>query len=154
MKLNKKESSGGMVDISSKVATIRNAVAQATLGMSPQTFKVLIQKGSPKGNVFETARVAGIMAAKSTPAIIPLCHPLELNKASIDFKLDKKRSRVTIVAQVSYVGKTGVEMEALMAATVAALTIYDMMKWAQKSMKIADVKLISKTGGKSGDYHA
>ena len=144
--------SSGMVDISEKNVTQRSAIASGNIVLSKQAFAVLMSTGSPKGNVFETAKVAGIMAAKSTPAIIPLCHPLILNKVNIDFKTDKKTSMITVIAQIKSEGKTGVEMEALTAVSAAVLTIYDMMKWADKSMVISEIKLLEKRGGKSGDY--
>ncbi len=140
-----------MVDISAKDVTRRVAVAQGYVRMNPETLKVLLKKGSPKGDVFETARVAGIMAAKSTPKIIPMCHPLELKKVSVSFKVDKKKNSIVVTSEVACLGQTGVEMEALTSVSVAALTIYDMMKWAQKSMVISDIKLLYKSGGKSGD---
>ncbi len=141
-----------MVDVSQKEVTKRVAVASAKLQMSPKAFNIFLKQGSPKGNVLETAKVAGIMAAKATPAIIPLCHPLELSKVNIDFLIDKKRRVITTMAEVICLGRTGVEMEALTAACVSALTIYDMMKWAGLEMKILDVKLLQKSGGKSGLY--
>ncbi len=146
--------SKGMVDISQKSITKRVAIATATLKMSAPAFKTLLTKGSPKGDVFETAKVAGIMAAKSTPNIIPMCHPLELSKVSINYKIDSKKNSIQITSEVSCFGRTGVEMEALAAVSVAALTIYDMMKWADKAIVISNIKLLSKTGGKSGDYRA
>jgi len=150
MKMTKQ--SKGMVDISLKSPTQRKAIASATLKFSKSAFKTLLTTGSPKGDCFEIAKVAGVMAAKNTPTIIPMCHPLELSKVSIDFKINKAKSAVTIFSEVSCFGRTGVEMEALTAATVAALTIYDMMKWADKAITISDVKLLSKSGGKSGDF--
>ena len=146
--------STGMIDISAKTPTKRVAVATATVKFGKNAFKILVTKGSPKGDVFETAKVAGIMAAKNTPAIIPMCHPLELSKVSVTFTPDKKKNSVIIKAEVSCLGRTGVEMEALTAVSVAAITIYDMMKWADKGMVISGVKLLSKSGGKSGDYTA
>ncbi len=143
----------GMVDISGKDVTKRVAIACAKITMSNAAFKTLLKEGSPKGNVFETAKVAGVMAAKLTPQLIPMCHPLELNKATVTYEIDKKKSAIIIKAEVSYVGRTGVEMEAMVAATTAALTIYDMMKWADKAMIISDVKLLHKSGGKSGTYN-
>ena len=141
-----------MIDISAKAPTKRVAIASATIKFGKSAFKILMTKGSPKGDVFETAKVAGIMAAKNTPTIIPMCHPLELSKVSVIFKTDKKKNSITIFAEVSCFGRTGVEMEALTAVTVAALTIYDMMKWADKGMIISQVKLLQKSGGKSGTY--
>ncbi len=142
----------GMVDISQKNMTIRRAVAQATIKMSRESLKILLKGEVPKGNVLETARVAGILAAKSTPQLIPMCHPLALSKVKIDFDIQEKSAMITIKAEVVVEGKTGVEMEALAAASVSALTIYDMMKFADKEMVISDVMLLEKQGGKSGDY--
>ena len=142
----------GMVDISQKNITQRAAVASSQITMSLKAFKSLMNEESPKGDVLETAKVAGIMAAKSTPAIIPLCHPLQLNKVKITFVVDKAKCIITSTAQVKCLGRTGVEMEALCAASIASLTIYDMMKWADKDMVISQTKLLQKTGGKSGPY--
>jgi len=144
----------GMVDVSAKAVTKRIARAVSTITMSPKAFKALIEGGSPKGDVFETAKIAGIMAAKSTPEIIPMCHPLALKKVSVTFKIDKKKNQVVSVAEVVCLGQTGVEMEALTAASIASLTIYDMMKWADKGSVISETKLLHKSGGKSGDYNA
>ena len=149
-KLNKQKS--GMVDISAKDLTKRVAQASAVIQFSREAFDALIKDKSPKGNVLETAKVAGIMAAKNTPQIIPLCHPLELSKVKVDFALNARQNSVKISSEVVCLGRTGVEMEALAAVTVSALTIYDMMKWADKGMVISDVKLLYKTGGKSGTY--
>ncbi|HOW36099.1 MAG TPA: cyclic pyranopterin monophosphate synthase MoaC [Candidatus Omnitrophota bacterium] len=144
--------SKGMVDISQKSVTKRVAIATATVKFPPKAFKALLKKGSPKGDVFETAKVAGIMAAKNTPTIIPMCHPLELSKVAVSFEVDKKKRSVTVQSEVSCLGRTGVEMEALTAVTIAALTIYDMMKWSDHGIAISDVRLLSKSGGKSGFY--
>ncbi len=144
--------SKGMIDISEKSVTKRVAVACATLKFAASAFKTLLTKGSPKGDVFETAKVAGIMAAKSTPDIIPMCHPLELSKVSISYKINKAKHQIVVTSEVSCFGRTGVEMEALAAVTVAALTIYDMMKWADKGIVITDVMLLQKSGGKSGIF--
>ncbi len=152
MAKKKLQDSSGMVDISNKNITARSALASATIKMSASAFKILMTSGSPKGDVFETAKVAAIMAAKSTPAIIPLCHPLVLNKVNIRFETDKKTSMISVIAQVKSDGKTGVEMEALTAVSVGCLTIYDMMKWADKNMVIGEIKLLEKSGGQSGDY--
>ena len=152
MAKKKLQDSSGMVDISNKSITARIALASATIKMSASAFKILMTSGSPKGDVFETAKVAAIMAAKSTPAIIPLCHPLVLNKVNIRFETDKKTSMISVIAQVKSDGKTGVEMEALTAVSVGCLTIYDMMKWADKNMVIGEIKLLEKSGGQSGDY--
>ncbi|MBP9853656.1 MAG: cyclic pyranopterin monophosphate synthase MoaC [Candidatus Omnitrophica bacterium] len=148
-----KKKNQGMIDVSDKEITKRTAIARATIKLGEKAFKALIRGECPKGNVLETSKVAGIMAAKSVPNIIPLCHPLELKKISIDHKLDKKKKSVDIIAEVSYEGKTGVEMEALTAVSIAALTIYDMMKWADKGMVISDTKLLHKSGGRSGVYN-
>ena len=142
----------GMIDVSEKNITKRTAIASGKIQVSKKAFGILMSEGSPKGDVFETARVAGIMAAKNTPLMIPMCHPLELGKVSVSFTIDKKRNSIMIEAQAAYLGKTGVEMEALTAVSVAALTIYDMMKWADKGMVISDIKLNFKAGGKSGEY--
>ena len=153
MKTKNNRQKEGMVDISHKEVTKRTAVACGRITMSPKAFKALVNQQSPKGDVFETAKVAGIMAAKSTPAIIPMCHPLELNKIKITFKKDSKASSIHIESEVVCLGRTGVEMEALTSVAAAALTIYDMMKWADKAMVISNIKLLRKTGGKSGDFH-
>jgi len=142
----------GMVDISGKEVTRRVARAAARIRMAPETLKILLNEGSPKGDVFETARVAGIMAAKDTPRFVPLCHPLMLNKVTLRFEADQAASCVHIFSEVVCLGRTGVEMEALTAVSAAALTIYDMMKWKEKAMVIQDVRLMHKSGGKTGDY--
>ncbi len=142
----------GMVDISEKNITRRVAIASAQIRMSKKAFGLLVKEGSPKGDVLETAKVAGIMAAKNTPQIIPLCHPLNLNKVNVSLSLNRKECSVVIKAEVICQGKTGVEMEALVAVSVAALTVYDMMKWAGQGMVISDVQLLYKEGGRSGIY--
>lgn len=149
----KNRSEPGMIDISDKSVTKRRAVAEGMIILTAAAFDTLIQKGSPKGDVFETARVAGIMAAKSTPSIIPLCHPLTLEKVRIDFEKFQAKKAVKVTAEVLCSGKTGVEMEALAAASAACLTIYDMCKWLGQDMVISDVRLIHKSGGKSGEYN-
>ncbi len=154
MTTKKKKKIEGMVDISGKKATKRVARASSTIQMSAKTFKALVEGGSPKGDVFETAKVAAIMAAKSTPDIIPMCHPLMLNKVKVTFETDKNKRQIITTAEVVCQGQTGVEMEALMAASIASLTIYDMMKWADKGSVILETKLLHKSGGKSGDYDA
>ena len=120
--------------------------------MSKTAMKVLIQESSPKGNIFEASKVAGVLAAKQTPMLIPYCHPLELSKVHITYDINESKGTVVVTAEVAYSGKTGVEMEALCAVSVAALTIYDMLKFKDKSMKITDIKLLEKSGGKSGDF--
>ncbi len=142
----------GMVDVSDKEITKRVAIAQAVITLTPKAFKILMTDGSPKGDVFETAKIAGIMAAKSTPDILPLCHPLGLEKVKVNFEILKSKHAVKAVVEVLCSGKTGVEMEALTAASVACLTIYDMMKWAGQEMTISEVQLIHKSGGKRGVY--
>ena len=142
----------GMVDVSDKKVTKRIARAVSTIKMSAKAFQALTQGGSPKGDVFEVAKVAGIMAAKSTPAIIPMCHPVELNTVTITFEIEKRKHQVNTTAEVVCRGRTGVEIEALTAASVASLTVYDMMKWADKGSVIAETRLLSKSGGKGGDY--
>ena len=141
-----------MVDTSPKPITKRAATASARIRFSAAAFRKFLEGGSPKGNVLETAKVAGIMAAKATPSLIPLCHPLELNKVNLSFEIQKQNSLVIITAEVNCMGRTGVEMEALTAASVAALTIYDMMKWADKTIVIEEVKLLAKSGGASGAF--
>ena len=120
---------------------------------SPKAFKIFVKQGSPKGNILETAKVAGIMAAKNTPTLIPLCHPLSLEKVQVTFEILKSKNSVKVLTQVSCSGKTGVEMEALAAVSAACLTIYDMMKFSGQDMKITDLQLIHKSGGKSGAYN-
>ena len=144
----------GMVDISAKEVTKRVARASSIITMSEKAFLAFEKEGSPKGDVLETAKIAGIMAAKSTPEMIPMCHPLDLKKVSLTFKIDKKDLRVITTAEVVCLGQTGVEMEALTAASIASLTIYDMMKWADRGSVISETKLLHKSGGKSGDYDA
>lgn len=142
----------GMIDISNKPSTDREAIAKAILEFKRKPFELFVKEGSPKGNVFEAAKIAGIFAAKNTANIIPLCHPLLLSKVDISFELIEDKYQIEITSLVKINGKTGVEMEALTAVTVAALTIYDMTKCIDKSIVIKDVKLIFKKGGKSGLY--
>lgn len=141
-----------MIDVGSKEDTVRTAVATGCVVMQPQTAKKVREGVLPKGDVLGTARVAGVMAAKRTPDVIPLCHPLLLTSVEVDLKVDATHGRVDIKATVRCVGKTGVEMEALTAVAAAALTVYDMCKTVDKSMTISEIALESKTGGKSGDY--
>ncbi len=141
-----------MVDVTEKAATAREATARGTIHMTPRIFDQ-IQSGSiKKGNVLETARIAGIMAAKKTADLIPMCHPLAITHAVVDFMLQPEESAVEITATVRLTGKTGVEMEALTAVSVAALTLYDMCKALDKGMRISDIYLLEKSGGKSGTY--
>ncbi len=141
-----------MVDISSKSATRREAVASGAVYMKKKTLSLITSKKISKGNVFETARLAGVMAAKRTSELIPLCHPLNITSINVDFSIDKKKNKVNIEAKAKTTGLTGVEMEALMAVSVAALTIYDMCKAVDKSAVISDIMLLEKRGGKSGEY--
>lgn len=141
-----------MVDVGGKPATERRAVASGRITMSPDALAAIRAGNAPKGDVLGTARIAGTMAAKRTGDLIPLCHPLGLEAVTIDFAFDEAAIRVTATAALT--GKTGVEMEAMTAASIALLTIYDMAKAIDKGMVISDVRLIAKTGGKSGDWTA
>lgn len=147
-----KKGKARMVDISSKSATRREAVASGAVYMKKKTLSLITSKKISKGNVFETARLAGVMAAKRTSELIPLCHPLNITSISVDFSVDKKKNKVNIEAKAKTTGLTGVEMEALMAVSIAALTIYDMCKAVDKSAVISDIMLLEKRGGKSGEY--
>ncbi len=153
MKLSHVDEAGKarMVDVSSKDETVRTAAARGAVRMKPETLKLITENSNKKGDVLQTARIAGIMAARRVPDLIPLCHTIMITGASVDFELDEAASLVQIEAVVRSSGKTGVEMEALQAVSTAALTIYDMCKAAEKTMKIENIRLISKTGGKSGD---
>jgi cyclic pyranopterin phosphate synthase len=139
-----------MVDVGDKPATRRTAVASGFVRMAEETGEAIRERRTPKGDPLEVARLAGIMAAKRTAELIPLCHPLPLNHADVQFEL--RVGGIAIIATASTDGKTGVEMEALTAAAVAALTIYDMCKAIDKAMVITDIRLESKSGGRSGDY--
>ncbi len=141
-----------MVDVSAKADTAREAVAEGRINMSAEALDAVRAGNIKKGDVLGTARIAGIMAAKKTSELIPLCHPLMLSKISIAFEFEDHRIRAE--ARVRLNGPTGVEMEALTAVSVALLTLYDMAKALDKSMVISDIRLLSKTGGKSGDWHA
>ena len=141
-----------MVDVSEKSETARTAVAEAVVRMQPETLALIQQGGIAKGDVFATARLAGIMAAKKTHELIPLCHPLALSKVAVDFDFEEDGIRVIALARLT--GQTGVEMEAMTAASVALLTIYDMAKALDKAMVISGVRLLSKSGGKSGEWRA
>jgi len=143
-----------MVDVGSKGETERVAVARASVTMQPATLKLIAAKKAAKGDVLAVAQLAGIMAAKKTPEIIPLCHPLALSSVDVKLSLDKRRSAVDIEATCKLKGRTGVEMEALTAASVAALTVYDMCKAVDRGMVISEVKLLHKSGGKSGTFNA
>ena len=141
-----------MVDVSGKGETTREAVAAGRVTMMPETLKLILDRKISKGDVFAVARVAGIMAAKKTAEIIPLCHTLGLTSAEIAFEPDKASSRVNITATVRNSGRTGVEMEALTAVAAAGLTIYDMCKAVDRAMTVTDIRLMKKTGGKSGTF--
>jgi cyclic pyranopterin phosphate synthase len=143
-----------MVDVSSKTPTIRQAEAAAQVRMSAATFRAIQSGNAPKGDVLGTARLAGIMAAKQTSVLIPLCHPLPLHKVEVQIIPDSQLPGYQIQASVITKAETGVEMEALTAVSVAALTLYDMAKALEKSISIESIHLLSKTGGKSGDYQA
>jgi len=141
-----------MVDVSGKPQTYRVAIAQGRIRMKPETF-ALMQKGQmKKGDVLGVARVAGIMAAKNTPHLIPLCHPIPIGSITLDFSLDSDASVITALSEVKNLGATGVEMEALTAVTVGLLTIYDMGKAVDRGMVIEDIHLVKKSGGKSGTF--
>ena len=141
-----------MVDVGDKQVTSRTAIAAGEVRMQPATLAAIRDGDAPKGDVLAAARIAGIMAAKRTPELIPLCHTLMLSKVAVDFEIDEAGSRVLITAEVRCKGRTGVEMEALTAVSVAALTIYDMAKALEKTMVIDNIRLLSKSGGKSGDF--
>ena len=141
-----------MVDVGQKTDTERVAVAKGEVAMRPETLRLIAEGGVAKGDVLATAQVAGIMAAKRTPDLIPMCHPLLLTQVAVDFEIDEAASRIEITATVRSRGKTGVEMEALTAVSVAALTIYDMAKAVEKTMRIDNIRLEHKSGGKSGTW--
>lgn len=141
-----------MVDVGEKERTSREAIAQGSVYMAAATLAAIRDGAVPKGDVLAAARIAGILAAKRTPELIPLCHTLLLNKVAVDFEIDEETSRVIITSMVRCKGRTGVEMEALMAVSVAALTIYDMAKALETSMIIGEICLLAKRGGKSGDW--
>jgi cyclic pyranopterin phosphate synthase len=143
-----------MVDVSDKAPTTRQAVATARVRMQPETFAAIQAGNAPKGDVLGTARLAGIMAAKQTSTLIPLCHPLPLQKIEVQVTPDPQLPGYHIYATVKTKSETGVEMEALTAVSIAALTFYDMAKALEKSIIIESIRLVSKTGGKSGDYSA
>lgn len=139
-----------MVDVGGKSVTRREAIAEATVRMSPETLRLVVEGQVKKGDVFGAARIAGIMAAKKTAELIPLCHPLPIDAVQVEFRVDEAASAVVITATAGTTAKTGVEMEAIVAASLAALTIYDMCKAAEKGITITDIGLIKKSGGKSG----
>jgi cyclic pyranopterin monophosphate synthase len=139
-----------MVDVTGKADTARIAVARGVVRMRPATFQLIKQGGTAKGDVLSVAQLAGIMAAKKTPDLIPLCHPILIGNVNIEFTPDEANSVIEITATVESTGKTGVEMEALTATAVTALTIYDMCKAIDRGMKIENIRLVKKSGGKSG----
>lgn len=148
------DGSAHMVDVSDKKVTSRRAVAIGRVRMKPETLKHVLAGDLKKGDVLGTARLAGIMAAKQTPVLIPLCHPLMISKVTLEFEPDVESSSILVRAEVKVSGQTGVEMEALTAVSVACLTIYDMAKAVDKDMVIEDIKVQHKSGGKSGTYEA
>jgi cyclic pyranopterin phosphate synthase len=141
-----------MVDVGGKEVTERVATAQGSVLMQPATIALIRQGGIKKGDVLSVARLAGIMGAKKTPDLIPLCHPLSLSSVTVDLSVDEARNAVDIAATCKLTGKTGVEMEALTAVSIAALTVYDMCKAVDKGMRLTDIRLTHKSGGKSGTY--
>ena len=147
------DGAAAMVDVGSKAQTRRTAVARGTVVMRPETLDTIVSGNAVKGDVIGAARIAGIMAAKRTHELIPLCHPLALEKVQVDIEPDRALPGLVVTATARVTGKTGVEMEALTAASVACLTIYDMAKAVDKAMVLTDIRLLEKTGGKSGDYH-
>ena len=142
-----------MVDVGEKPVTVRTAAAKASVLVNEQTFALIRSGGMKKGDVLTVAQIAGVMGAKRTPDLIPMCHPILIDGINLKLTLDEARLAVDILAEVRCGGRTGVEMEALTAASVAALTVYDMCKAVQKDMTITDVCLVEKTGGVHGDYH-
>ena len=143
-----------MVDVSDKEITDRTATARGRVLMKPETLKLIMDGSVKKGDVISVARLAGIMAAKRTAELIPLCHPLALNKVDVDLVCNPADNAVDIEATCRVSGRTGVEMEALTAASVAALTVYDMCKAVDRSMQLTDIRLVHKAGGKSGEFRA
>lgn len=146
------QGNAAMVDVSGKAVTAREAIAAGRISMSRKAFNALTDGTSPKGDVIAAARIAGIMAAKKTSDLIPLCHPLPLSKVAVAFDLQPDDIAVDVCATARTTGQTGVEMEALTAASIACLTLYDMLKAIDKAMVISNVRLLKKSGGKSGDF--
>lgn len=141
-----------MVGVGHKPDTERVAVAKGEVRMKPETLRLIAEGNAPKGDVLTTAQLAGIMGAKRTHDLIPLCHPLPLTKVDVDFEIDEDASCIEIMATARCTGKTGVEMEALTAVSVAALTIYDMAKAVERTMRIGEIRLVHKSGGQSGEW--
>jgi cyclic pyranopterin monophosphate synthase len=143
-----------MVDVTDKAASVREATAEAVIVLSREAFEAVVSGGAKKGDVLAAARIAGIMAAKKTSDLIPLCHPIPLSKASIEFEPEARRNALRIRATAKTKAETGVEMEALVAVSIAALTIYDMVKAVDRGAVIESIRLLAKSGGKSGSYRA
>ena len=143
-----------MVDVTDKAVTQRTARAEGFVAMAPETLRLIDSGEAKKGDVLAAARIAGIMAAKRTHELIPLCHPLAISKVAVDFETSRSPAGVRVIAEVKVAGPTGVEMEALTAVSVACLTLYDMLKAADKGMTLDGIRLIEKTGGRSGTYRA
>ncbi len=143
-----------MVNVGDKATTDRRAVAVAEVHMAPETLRLIAEGNIKKGDVLGVARLAGIMAAKQTSTLIPLCHPLPLESVNVDLEINQDRSFILVTAEAKVSGKTGVEMEALTAATISALTVYDMAKAVDRGMTITNARLVLKEGGKSGTYRA
>lgn len=141
-----------MVDVSGKQETLREATATATVNMKSETFRRIIDRDIEKGDVFGVAQVAGIMAAKRTGDLIPMCHPLNITSVTMEFLPKEELSQIEVKATTKIVGRTGIEMEALVAVSAASLTIYDMCKAVDREMTISDIKLLKKSGGKSGTF--
>jgi len=146
------QDSKGMIDISGKDITIRTATASGCITLGQEGFNILKTGTSIKGDILETAKIAAINAVKATPSIIPMCHPIPIEAVKVEFATDEADKSVCVTVQVKSSGKTGVEMEALTGASAACLTIYDMLKYKGKDMVISQIKLLQKSGGKSGDY--
>jgi cyclic pyranopterin phosphate synthase len=146
------EGNARMVDVGDKPVTGRRAVARAVVRMAPETAAAVAAGDAPKGDVLGTARIAGIQAAKRTGELIPLCHPLALDHVDVDARVDAGAGTVTLTAEARVTARTGAEMEAMTAAAVAALTVYDMVKGLERGVTVEDVRLISKSGGRSGDW--
>jgi cyclic pyranopterin phosphate synthase len=143
-----------MVDVSEKPVTSRTAVAEGFVAMAPETLDLILEGKTPKGDVLATARIAGIMAAKKTAELIPLCHPLPLTQVTLDFAPSRDPAGIRVEATAKVEGKTGVEMEALTAVSIACLTIYDMGKAVDRAMSFSGIRLVEKSGGRSGDFRA
>lgn len=146
------EGKAKMVDVSDKPQSQREAIARGSVNMKPETIRLIREKAIKKGDVITVAKIAGIMAAKRTADLIPMCHPLNITSVNVDITIDDEGNRIDIESRVKTVGQTGVEMEAMTAVSIAALTIYDMCKAVDKEMTISDIMLLEKRGGRSGDF--